>query len=82
MEAHHLKTIERLSNLFKDDPRYPALLVGGSLAKGRALENSDVDLLLLASDEEYSRCVAEQDFWYFNQEICEYPGGYVGGKNH
>ncbi len=80
MEAHHLKTIERLIDLFKDDSRYLALIVGGSLAKGRNLENSDVDLLLVASDEEYARHVAEQDFWYFNQEICDYPGGYVEGK--
>lgn len=80
MEAHHIRVIERLTEQFKDDARYSALIVGGSLAKGRGLENSDVDLLLVASDEEYARCVAEQHFWYFNQEICDYPGGYAEGK--
>jgi len=80
MEAHHLRTIERLTRQFKDDSRYPALLIGGSLAKGRNLEYSDVDLLLVASDEEYARCVEKQHFWYFNEDICDYPGGYAEGK--
>lgn len=80
MEAHHLKVIERLTGQFKDDPRYLALIVGGSLVKGRGEVNSDVDILLVASDEEYARCVATQEFWYLNREICDYPGGYVDGK--
>ncbi len=80
MEVHHLRAIARLTELFKEDPSYLALVIGGSLAKGRALEYSDIDLLLVASDEEYARCVAKQHFWYFNEEICDYPGGYVEGK--
>lgn len=80
MQAHHLRAIERLTEKFRDDPRYPALVVGGSLVKGRGQENSDIDVLLIASDEEYARCVAEQDFWFINREICDYPGGYIDGK--
>lgn len=80
MEAHHLKVIERLTEQFKDDPRYRALIVGGSLVKGRGEVNSDVDIQLVASDEEYARCVATREFWYLNREICDYPGGYVDGK--
>lgn len=80
MEAHHLRVIERLKEKFQNDPRYPALIVGGSLVKGWGGVNSDVDIMLVASDEEYARCVAEQDLWYFDREICDYPGGYVDGK--
>ena len=80
MEAHHQRVIERLTELFADDPRFPALIVGGSVAKGRARPDSDVDILLVATDEEYARRAATQDFWYLNREICNYPGGYAEGK--
>jgi predicted nucleotidyltransferase len=80
MEAHHQRAIQRLVALFQDDPRFPALLVAGSVAKGRARPDSDIDILLVASDEEYARRAARQDFWYLNREICDYPGGYVDGK--
>lgn len=80
MEAHHLRVIERLTEKFHADPRYLALIVGGSLVKGRGQENSDVDILLVASDEEYARCVESGELWYFDREICDYPGGYVDGK--
>jgi hypothetical protein len=80
MEAHHLRVIERLTEKFKGDPRYLALIVGGSLVKGRGQENSDVDILLVASAEEYARCAEKGEFWYLDREICDYPGGYVDGK--
>lgn len=80
MEAQHQRVIERLTELFADDPRYPALIVGGSVAKGRARPDSDVDILLVATDEEYARHAATQDFWYLNREICDYEGGYAEGK--
>jgi hypothetical protein len=79
-QSHHLQVIERLTDLFKDDPRYLALLVGGSLAKGWGEVNSDVDIMLIATDEEYERCVSTGKLWYYNTELCDYPGGYVDGK--
>ncbi len=36
------------------DSRYPALIVGGSTAKGRTSDDSDVDILLVATNEEYA----------------------------
>ncbi|HET8845154.1 MAG TPA: hypothetical protein VFN35_27010 [Ktedonobacteraceae bacterium] len=80
MEAHHLQTIDRLTERFKDDPRYPAIIIGGSLVKGRGLEFSDVDAMFVASDEEYARCEEKQDFWYVTTKFSDYPGGYVDGK--
>src|SRR3954465_4161087 len=77
MQAHHLKVVERLKELFQDDPRYLALLVGGSLAKGWGGVTSDVDILLVVTEEEYARRVASDDLGYYNAEICEYPEGYV-----
>lgn len=80
MQAHHLKVVERLKEIFQDDPRYLALLVGGSLVKGWGSVNSDVDIVLVVTEEEYARRVANDDLGYYNAEICEYPDGYVDGK--
>ena len=80
LQAHHLKVVERLKALFQDDPRYLALLVGGSLVKGWGSVNSDVDILLIVTEKEYARRIANNDLWYHNTEICDYPGGYVDGK--
>jgi hypothetical protein len=42
--------------------------------------NSDVDIMLVVTEEEYARRVASDDLGYYNSEVCEYPGGYVDGK--
>jgi hypothetical protein len=80
LQDHHLKVIERLKERFQNDPRYLALLVGGSLVKGWGGVNSDVDILLIATEEEYARRATTDDLGYYNTEICDYPGGYVDGK--
>lgn len=76
----HERTVARLVDLFADDPRYLGLIVGGSLVKGYGNETSDVDIMLVATDAAYAECVAAQDYWYFNRELCDYPEGYVDGK--
>jgi hypothetical protein len=76
----HRRTIVRLVDTFGNDPRFPALIIGGSVAKGRAAETADVDILLVATDEEYARHAATGDVGYFNQDLCDYPGGYIDGK--
>ena len=80
LQTHHLKVVERLKALLQDDPRYLALLVGGSLVKGWGSVNSDVDIMLVVTEQEYARRIASDDLWYYNTEICDYPEGYVDGK--
>jgi len=80
MYAHHERVIQRLVERFKDDPRFPTLIVGGSIAKGREKADSDVDILLVATDEEFARRLREVDVHYVDLEIADYPGGYVEGK--
>ncbi len=80
MEAHHKQAIERLIKLFEDDPRYRALIIAGSIAHGNAKSSSDIDVVIVASDEEFERRKQTNDYAYFNFEICDYPGGYIDGK--
>jgi hypothetical protein len=77
---HHQRAIDRLSDRFKDDPKYFALLIGGSLVKGYGDAGSDVDFILIATDEEYARRLPTRDLTYYTTELCDYPGGYVDGK--
>ncbi len=80
MREHHQHTIDRLIAHFQTDPAFLALIVGGSIARGWEREDSDVDILLLANDEEYARRLAHRELHYFSIDFCNYPGGYVDGK--
>lgn len=80
MREHHRRSIDRLAAELEDDPRFLAALLGGSIARGTELEDSDVDLILVASEEEYARRQSEGDYSYLNTEACDYPDGYAEAK--
>ena len=80
IEEHHARTIAKVTDLFRDNPAFPALIVGGSIVKGLARPDSDVDLILVATDEEYEKRRAAGQLQYFTRELCDYEGGYVDGK--
>ncbi len=80
MREHHQRVIKRLVDKFYDDPRYLGLIVGGSVAKGCAADDSDVDIILVACDSEYHKRYQSGDLLYFDDTLCDYPGGYVDGK--
>ena len=77
---HHQRTVDRLIDRFKADPNFLALLIGGSLVKGYGNESSDVDFMLITTDDEYVRRSAERALTYYSTDLCDYPGGYVDGK--
>ena len=80
LRLHHRQVIERLTAHFGADERFPALIVAGSIAHGWERDDSDVDIMLVATDEEYARRVAARALTYFTRDFCDYPGGYVDGK--
>ncbi len=80
MREHHQRTLQRLVDHFQNDPAFPALIVGGSIARGWDKEESDVDIILIATEEEYAWRVPVRALTYFTTEFCDYPGGYVDGK--
>ena len=77
---HHQKAIDRLTKEYQKDPRYPALIIGGSVAKGCAKEDSDVDFMIITTDEEYKRRKEIEDLFINRTDLCDYPGGFVDGK--
>jgi predicted nucleotidyltransferase len=80
MWEHHRRAIDQLARLFREDPRYLALIVGGSIVKGWADETSDVDVMLVARDDEFVRVTDAGTYHYVNSDVTDYPGGYVDGK--
>jgi len=55
---HHQRAIDRLADTYRDDPRFRGLIIGGSIAKGYAREDSDVDFLIIATDEAFEGAFA------------------------
>jgi hypothetical protein len=80
IRKHHQKAIEKLTERYADDPAFEALIIGGSIAKGTAREDSDLDVIFIASDEEYARRKGCGETTIFPEDICDYPSGYVDGK--
>lgn len=80
MFPHHQATLQRAIDYFQVQPGIQALLLAGSIAHGFAQESSDVDVLMIVTEDEYQRRVAASEITFFNQELSTYPDGYVDGK--
>ncbi len=80
MYDHHQKVIDRLVELHSNDSRYIALIVCGSLATGKTRPTSDVDIYLVATDEEFATLSKDKNYFYTNDDICDYPEGEIDGK--
>ena len=80
IKDHHQRAIDCLADEYRDDPRFPALIIGGSVAKGFARDDSDVDFMIVATDEEFNRRMASSDLFINRTDLCDYDGGYVDGK--
>jgi predicted nucleotidyltransferase len=79
MFEHHEITIKKLINRFRADDSFLALIIMGSVARGTARENSDVDIVLVATEEEFQRRKSKNELHYCATDDCDYAGGYVEG---
>ena len=77
---HHQRAIDRLADAYRDDPCFIGLVIGGSIAKGYAREDSDVDFLIVANDQEFDQRLAARDLFINRRDLCDYDGGFVDGK--
>lgn len=77
---HHQQAIDKLTDAYHDDPRFLGLIIGGSVAKGFARPDSDVDFMIVATDQEYEPRRAEGDLFINRRDLSDYDGGYVDGK--
>ncbi|MBT8098358.1 MAG: nucleotidyltransferase domain-containing protein, partial [Gammaproteobacteria bacterium] len=77
---HHQRAIDRLAEAYRDDPEFCGLIIGGSVAKGYAREDSDVDFLIIATDAAFEKRLAVRDLFINRRDLCDYEGGFVDGK--
>ncbi len=80
IREHHQRGIDRLADAYRDDPEFLGLIIGGSVAKGFARDDSDVDFMIIASDEAFERRLAARDLFINRRDLTDYEGGFVDGK--
>ncbi|KRE69773.1 nucleotidyltransferase domain-containing protein [Paenibacillus sp. Soil750] len=80
LRAHHKDSIDYLVSMLSLDPSILAIIIVGSVAKGIAREDSDIDCYLVVSDELFEEKKRQDQLFYFAKEGCDYTGGYFDGK--
>ncbi len=80
MQPHHAQTIQNVTEYFQRDPQVLALLLSGSIAHGFETSTSDVDIMIIISEEDHQKRFQTGQLTFFNTELCTYTGGYVDGK--
>ena len=80
IDPQHQRAIDRLADAYRDDEHFLALIIGGSVAKGYARPDSDVDFMIVATDREFAGRDAADDLFINRRDLCDYDGGFVDGK--
>lgn len=82
MTEKHQKLLTKLRLALENDPRYCAAVICGSVAKGKARPDSDVDICIVATEEEYNNISQSHRFYFgntglFKGEEIEIDGKYI-----
>lgn len=80
MYKHHEESLKNLIAYFKDDPDVIAVVFGGSVAKGCERPDSDLDAMVVLTDEAYEKRVAARKTAESISGYCTYPEGYFDIK--
>ncbi|MBN2852525.1 MAG: nucleotidyltransferase domain-containing protein [Clostridia bacterium] len=80
MYRHHLETIKNITDKLKVQEEVQAIIIGGSIAHQLETEKSDVDILVVISDDEYKKRKEAGLTHFVERESCTYEEGYIDGK--
>ncbi|MGI6315465.1 MAG: nucleotidyltransferase domain-containing protein [Christensenellales bacterium] len=80
MYVHHGKAIANLTAYFQPMDWVVTLVLGGSVAKGTARPDSDIDAMVVVTDEKYAEMVSAHQTYEMIEGHCDYPGGYFDVK--
>lgn len=80
MRPHHQRVLDKLIQRCQADAACRALILTGSIALGRETDASDVDFVMVVTDEEFNRRLAAAAVHMLDLEIADWPGGYAEGK--
>lgn len=80
MYEHHLRAIDALTALLSPNPEVQAIFLGGSVAKGIARPDSDIDAMVVLTDEAFRRRTEANTITEVIFGHCSYEGGYFDVK--
>lgn len=80
MYRHHIESIENLKKYFSGMKGMIAVVLDGSIVKGNERPDSDVDALIVVTEETYARLAAENRLAEVIPGYCTYEGGYFDVK--
>ena len=80
MYEHHKQSIEKLIDYFKNDTNVIAIILGGSVAKGCARIDSDIDAMVVVTDERYEQLLQDNTLSECISGYCTYENGYFDIK--
>lgn len=77
---HHLESIERLKQYFLPVKGLVAVVLDGSVVKGNARADSDIDAVIVVTEERYRELLSENRLAEVITGHCTYEGGYFDVK--
>ncbi len=80
LAPHHAAAVAAAVERFGTDDACVALLLVGSLAHGSGSPGSDVDVILVASEEEFARRRSDGTLAFVVRDLATWAGGYVDVK--
>ncbi len=80
MYKHHQESIQNLITYFAEKPGIIAIVFGGSVAKGLEREDSDIDAMIIVTDEKFRELESENRLAECIEGYCTYPEGYFDIK--
>jgi len=80
MYDHHKQSIQNLIDYFKDDVSVVAVILGGSVAKECERIDSDIDAIVVVTEEKYSELLENNKLSECITGYCTYENGYFDIK--
>lgn len=80
MYQHHIDSIERLKEYYRDWEGVIAIVLDGSVVKGNARPDSDIDAIVVVTEEKFAELKRENRMTEVIGGYCTYEGGYFDVK--
>ena len=80
MYPHHIESAQKLKKYFEGQEGVIAVVLDGSTVKGNARPDSDIDAIIVVTEEKYAELAAQNRLAEVIPGHCTYEGGYFDIK--
>lgn len=80
MYPHHIESAQKLRKYFEGQESVIAVVLDGSTVKGNARPDSDIDAIIVVTEEKYAELAAQNRLAEVIPGHCTYEGGYFDIK--